>query len=830
MNVGSEEVTNVYASYEIGHFDGEGNWVSLGNKTVTNYSKTNSMAFDMVEGVRYYVVIGTNTNGCHATFSIANSVPEGYDIENAKAIELGVATPVGNAGQNGTFFRVEATELSMLSVSFTGASSSAQGMIAIYNSEEVKIAEATANKTSSYGSYYSTSLALNYGTPVEGVFYVFVGYATTPSSWTSMNVTVNLATPGSSADTAILVEPDFTGATSLEVKATEAGMFYKFVATENGILDMEIAGLDGVVNTFFGSSLTNPYSVRGNKLRYQVTSGTTYNFRLSGVAGTGNVTFLMNPAETGKSADTAITASLGIDGSMDLTNYIFSNSWEYMFISYTPAEDGVYQITSTGEYTSTLVVYDAADVGTPLEAISNVEGFVAKYQFVGGTEYMLRVKAPGSSVNPFGIRVVRGTAEAGVYHIDNDGEDIVLNLDGFGGGTAVGGNDFSYVVADPFVVEFSLPLVEPDGMTPRTITAVLNPDLKTGTITNIEYGTKVAYQVRFDTTYHTATNRRAFVDNGDGTYTSGNAGVNNSVSEMAIEAMVDGKYSFDYSVSGETGYDYMVVYIVTGGVASKIYDKIGSVAGVSDTISLQLEAGEMIVIAYRKDSSGNQGSDCAVISNIAVETASDVAGSYAIDTGDTVILDGFGTATLDATGVNVEYTDGDPIVITFPYTPIVTEAGTLSRTITVTLDPKTHTGTGVIHEGTLNPISVDLETEYVTISGRSTRAGWQDLGDCYRSDNADVHNSVAEMSITCLADGTLSFEYLVGGEGSYTKYDYLVVMVNGEVTALKANLSPSYNPFEIEVQNGDIVSFVYTKDSSTSNNPDYAEIRNVTLA
>ena len=100
-----------------------------------------------------------------------------------------------------------------------------------------------------------------------------------------------------------------------------------------------------------------------------------------------------------------------------------------------------------------------------------------------------------------------------------------------------------------------------------------------------------------------------------GTWTSSNAGINSSTSELRITATNAGVLTFSWSVSSEAKYDGMVIKV--NGTAISGWSSKGDHSGtMSGDLEIELAAGDVVSIQYTKDSSGNNGSDAAVISNI----------------------------------------------------------------------------------------------------------------------------------------------------------------------------------------------------------------------
>ncbi|MBQ6063138.1 MAG: leucine-rich repeat domain-containing protein [Prevotella sp.] len=98
-----------------------------------------------------------------------------------------------------------------------------------------------------------------------------------------------------------------------------------------------------------------------------------------------------------------------------------------------------------------------------------------------------------------------------------------------------------------------------------------------------------------------------------------------SSNTWTIELSETGILSFDYSVSSESGYDLLTVTLDN----IEIVKQSGEQAG---TITKSLDAGSHTLVAsYKKDGSGSNGSDEAIIRNIAIGSISDILESYISD-------------------------------------------------------------------------------------------------------------------------------------------------------------------------------------------------------
>jgi len=100
-----------------------------------------------------------------------------------------------------------------------------------------------------------------------------------------------------------------------------------------------------------------------------------------------------------------------------------------------------------------------------------------------------------------------------------------------------------------------------------------------------------------------------------GVYTSTNKGKGSTTNCLHIHILTAGKISFDYTSSGEGGYDYMYfgpntnessAYVNCKGSGTSVNNKSGS-------YSLDVEADDMLVFVFKKDSSGDKGDDCGTV-------------------------------------------------------------------------------------------------------------------------------------------------------------------------------------------------------------------------
>ena len=121
---------------------------------------------------------------------------------------------------------------------------------------------------------------------------------------------------------------------------------------------------------------------------------------------------------------------------------------------------------------------------------------------------------------------------------------------------------------------------------------------------------KVAATFHFDTTARTESSQFTY-DADTHVYSSNNKGVGNSSSYLDIVIDSDGVIAFDYTCSGEKGYDYM--FFGPSTTENQSYVNCKNAAETQAHYEKDVVAGEKLVFVFKKDSSGNQGDDCATV-------------------------------------------------------------------------------------------------------------------------------------------------------------------------------------------------------------------------
>ena len=136
--------------------------------------------------------------------------------------------------------------------------------------------------------------------------------------------------------------------------------------------------------------------------------------------------------------------------------------------------------------------------------------------------------------------------------------------------------------------------------------------------------------VNFETTYPWATASY----NGSAWMVSTNKGKGSTNEAIAFTLAKNAIVSFDYIVNSESGYDYLIVSVNgTEVLSSKVSGQNGK--DVTGNYTGILNAGDVISIAYKKDGSGDHGTDTAYVGNFVFETVEEVAVTYVYNDGTT---------------------------------------------------------------------------------------------------------------------------------------------------------------------------------------------------
>ena len=106
-------------------------------------------------------------------------------------------------------------------------------------------------------------------------------------------------------------------------------------------------------------------------------------------------------------------------------------------------------------------------------------------------------------------------------------------------------------------------------------------------------------------------------DSEKGTFTSGNKEKGNSKAILEFTFAKESFTAFSYLVNSESNYDYLTIYVN----GTEVYkSKVSGLNGkdITGSFSQTFKAGDVLKIQYQKDGSGNQGLDCAILSNFVI--------------------------------------------------------------------------------------------------------------------------------------------------------------------------------------------------------------------
>ena len=417
---------------------------------------------------------------------------------------------------------------------------------------------------------------------------------------------------------------------------------------------------------------------------------------------------------------------------------------------------------------------------------------------------------------------VQGTYAASKPVLEGDPIDEGnLVLDGMGNAT-FDGLDYTYIIDGDNIVLRRSEETEEGSVTHREIFTLdkangtashIGSEADLPTVWSVDNVTLDTGLTMFKPGSHVQPNYH-FTDNGDGTYTSANKGINSSTAEMTIVAGKAGKLSFHIAGGGENNYD--TARIFKNGVAIKDY----TTASFEDDVTVVVAANDRVQICYSKDSSTAGSIDQITISNIEFILPDVTAGEYEINgLEDTVVLDGFGHGTYD--GKEFEYENNDGTITVVLDLGIVEDNGnTVARIRTFTLNVEGKTGS---YED--NDTSMSIGTPVVDLGSTNP---WTVNDGVYTSGNASISSSTSTITFTFDADGTFSFHYHQVSEGGY---DYATFYLNGtKKTDLAGSGSAEATKdgdYEIEVHAGDTFTITYKKDSSGNKGADNIVLTNV---
>lgn len=140
------------------------------------------------------------------------------------------------------------------------------------------------------------------------------------------------------------------------------------------------------------------------------------------------------------------------------------------------------------------------------------------------------------------------------------------------------------------------------------------------------------------------------VDGTENALVSTNAGVGNSESGITLTFLKTAEFSFSFKASSESKFDYLKITHNDTALNSAYADKAKYSGAMTEyaTDTIKVEAGDTLRLAYCKDSSGDENSDCVWLKDFAAMLPNKVV-FHANDGTDTTAEQGvFGTAALNA--------------------------------------------------------------------------------------------------------------------------------------------------------------------------------------
>ncbi|MBO2527018.1 MAG: hypothetical protein CW335_02385, partial [Clostridiales bacterium] len=244
----------------------------------------------------------------------------------------------------------------------------------------------------------------------------------------------------------------------------------------------------------------------------------------------------------------------------------------------------------------------------------------------------------------------------------------------------------------------------------------------------------------------------------NGILTSGNAGINNSVSILKVVAANTGFFSFDYKTSSEANYD-VLYYSVGTEITDENYTSMpnhatrGQFSGeMADwvTFTLPVEAGNVIYLGFHKDGSTESGSDCAQVRNLQISSGNVDVTPVSSDTSfGTVSGGGTGIAIGGTTTVTATPASGGQFYGWVVNGVLVSESSSYTFTVTGNVSPKAIFAAAGSYVAKKNNSAPDF---YATLTEAFANA---QSGDCIRL----IDSVTVSEDITVPAGVTLLIPY-----------------------------------------------------------------------
>jgi len=400
---------------------------------VASYLRTDASFITVTTAGDYYIAVAGYTNtGTADSFTLANPA-DGEIPSKAIALTLGTSVKVGKGG-GFAYYSVAFKTGSVYRISLKNPSDSKGAAYYVYSS----VADATAGGTStalaydeeeySYGSYDTSDLIKKYTATADGTVIIKAGYkGSTSSSVTAFDFLVEEVLPGSSIDSAIAT-------TGGSIQPGVSGKYYSFVAPTTDFYNVSVSGATGTTSVALyassnyarASGVTAAGMVFGASTTYTIfvsdtvdeavtltiaadagtamTNGGTatigaegyivrkftaaesnfYDFTISGVTGTGEVSFWSNTATSGYSTfsatkDTA-TGNYGVSGKK-----IASGTSYWVMVKGTAADavtfafSGISAVATAPTVAGTATTAAATTVSTYSHAYMKIDLVAGKY-------------------------------------------------------------------------------------------------------------------------------------------------------------------------------------------------------------------------------------------------------------------------------------------------------------------------------------------------------------------------------------------------------------------------------------------------------------------
>lgn len=386
-----------------------------------------SFGLDVAAGHTYYIELSQNyVSSAEKPVSLKISdAPSGYSKDKALSYSLGDTQTVSqiytsaNNCQSGAYYSFAVSESGLYGVTTSVGSSSYRQSVVLYDASGATVSGGALNSDS------GKALTASEVTLEAGSYTAFVGYdsSSSISSWKDFTFRIYKIAEGDSINLPSTITPTLNA--DMALAGSVSGRFYKFAATADNFLILDVSkvssGSSVALLDTAGKSLK---TAKNGKIVYKTEKGTSYIVKVSGADAQETVTFSRKDSvETGESAETAYSLSLGSDGLFDLTGYASSTSSSVIYFKYTAPStatyklffqatkdgeaatgngpdsqiDAVYGSSASGAGALTAIVNKDDDKGAHPETLGVAYSGYAEYAFAAGTTYYLKLKVPALS-------------------------------------------------------------------------------------------------------------------------------------------------------------------------------------------------------------------------------------------------------------------------------------------------------------------------------------------------------------------------------------------------------------------------------------------------